>query len=189
MDQIQTLSTGRKLLLGAGALLFVFTFFAWQKIDIEFGGVTAVSAKANAWHGFWGVFMGILLIVLVVWVAAHTFGVAVPGGLPVGLTTAVLGVLVFVFALLKNLTDDYSAWASYVGLVLAALVAVGSVKTFQESGEAMPSMPQMAKSDSPAPASTSSAPAAPAAPSTPEPPAAPPAASPEPTPPANPEQQ
>jgi hypothetical protein len=184
MDQIQTLSTGRKLLLGAGALLFVFTFFAWQKIDIEFGGVTAVSAKANAWHGFWGVFMGILLIVLVVWVAAHTFGVAVPGGLPVGLTTAVLGVLVFVFALLKNLTDDYSAWASYVGLVLAALVAVGSVKTFQESGEAMPSMPQMAKSESPA-----STPSAPAAPPAPETPAAPPAAPPEPTPPANPEQQ
>jgi hypothetical protein len=36
------------------------------------------------------------------------------------------------------LTDSYSAWASYVGMVLAAGVAVGAWLSFQESGEPLP---------------------------------------------------
>jgi hypothetical protein len=171
MEQFSALSTGRKLILGAGVLLLIFTFFAWQKVDIQIAGITAASAKANAWHGFWGVMMGLLLIGLLAWVAAHTFGVAIPGGVPVGLTTAVLGIAVFVFALLKNLIDDYSAWASYVGVVLAALVAIGAVKAFQESGEPMPSMPQTVKAADAPPAPAP--PEAPAAPAPPAPPAAP----------------
>ncbi len=182
MEQINAISAGRKLVLGAGVLLLIFTFFAWQSYSNELTDALGVDYSRSAWHGFWGVMMGILLIVLLAWVAAHTFGVAVPGGLPVGMTTAVLGIVVFVFALLKNLIDDYSAWASYVGVVLAALVAVGSVKAFQESGEPMPSMPQTVKADAPA------APAAPEAPAAAAPPA-PPAAPSEPAPPSQPEQQ
>jgi hypothetical protein len=40
--------------------------------------------------------------------------------------------------LLKNLVDDYSAWASYVGVVLAAAIAYGAWLVFQESGEKLP---------------------------------------------------
>jgi hypothetical protein len=73
----------------------------------------------------------------------------------------VLGILIFAFALLKNLIDDYSAWASYVGVVLAAVVAYGAWLNFQESGESLPSMPQSATAGAPAAAASSSPPAPP----------------------------
>ena len=46
--------------------------------------------------------------------------------MPAGLTTLALGGLVFLFALLKTLTESYRGWASWVGIVLAAAVAVGA---------------------------------------------------------------
>lgn len=44
MDQLKDLPLGRKLILGAGGLLFIDTFFGWQSVSIF---------SANAWHGFW----------------------------------------------------------------------------------------------------------------------------------------
>ena len=138
MEQLKGLSLGRKLVLGAGVLLFLDTFFAWQKVSLKVGDVSVASASANAWHGFWGVLLGLLTIVMLVWVAAKVLGVALPIKAPDGLVTLALGVAIVVFAVLKNLFDDYSAWASYVGIVLAAGVAVGAWLSFQESGEALP---------------------------------------------------
>jgi hypothetical protein len=138
MEQIRSLSLGRKLILGAGALLFLDTFFAWQKVSVKVGGVEVVSATASAWHGFWGVLLGLMTIAIVVWVAARALGVALPANVPDGLATLALGGLILLFAVLKNLIDDYSAWASYVGIVLAAIVAAGAWLSFQESGESLP---------------------------------------------------
>jgi hypothetical protein len=133
MPDLRTLSTGTKILLGAGLLLFIDTFLAWQKVSVEVGGVEIASASRNAWHGFWGVFMGLALIALLVWVAIQIFKVEVPNlNLPERTVTAGLAGLVFVLALLKNLVDDYSAWPSYVGIVLAAAVAVGGWMRLQE---------------------------------------------------------
>jgi hypothetical protein len=72
------------------------------------------------------------------------YGVELPESLPDGLVTLVLGGLILLFALVKNLSDDYSAWASYVGIVLAGVVAAGAWLNFQASGEALPSMPKTA---------------------------------------------
>jgi hypothetical protein len=164
MQQLTGLPTSRKLILGAGTLLFIDSFFAWQKVEVKIGGVAVVSAKANAWHGFWGVLLCLMTIAIVAWVAARALGVALPVAVPDGIAILALGVLILLFALLKNLTDDYSAWASYVGIVLAAGVAVGSWLAFQESGE---SLPQMGTSSGSAP------PAPPAPPADSEPPEAP----------------
>ena len=177
MDNLNALSTGRKLILGAGAPLLIFTFFAWQKVTVDLGPVGDVSASSSAWHGFWGVVLGLLTIVLLLWVAARAFGVELPAGIPDGLTTLVLGVLVFVFALLKNLTDDYSAWASYVGVVLAAVIAYGAWLVFQESGESLPSASTTGSTPATSP-STTTAPEPPAAPTTPSAPPLAPAAPP-----------
>ena len=137
MPDLAALSTGTKLLLAAGLLLLIDTFFAWQKVTVEFAGVEAASASANAWHGFFGVVMGLLLIALLVWIGLQVAGVAVNVNLPAPETTIVAGVagLIFLCALLKNLIDDFSAWASYVGIVLAALVAIGAWLRMQEGGE------------------------------------------------------
>jgi hypothetical protein len=45
-----------------------------------------------------------------------------------------LGVAVLVFALLKLITDDFRGWAAYVGVALAALVALGAWLRAQELG-------------------------------------------------------
>lgn len=136
MDKIAALSLGRKLVLGAGVLLFIDMFLHWQSVDL--GGFG--TATANGWHGFWGVVLGLMTLALLAWVAARAFGVDLPDNIPDGTVTLVVGVLIFLFALLKNLTDDYSAWASYVGIVLGAVVAYGGWLVFKDSGEKLPSM-------------------------------------------------
>ena len=141
MEQLQSLSLAQKLILGGGVLLLIDTFFAWQ--SVESPGRRARFGE-NAWHGFWGVVLGLLVVVLLAWCIARLAGVQLPENMPQGIVTLVLGVLILVFALLKNLTDDYSAWASYVGIVLAAVIAYGAWLNFQESGESLPSMPKTA---------------------------------------------
>jgi len=135
MDKLMGLSRGNKLILGGGVLLFIDTFLPWQSVTIG-----PFSATRSGWHGFWGIVLGLLVIVLLVWAVARVLGVALPVNVPEGLTTLALGGLVFLFALLKTLTESYRGWASWVGIVLAAGVAVGCWFSFQDSGESLPKM-------------------------------------------------
>jgi hypothetical protein len=141
MEQVKGLPLGRQLILGAGVLLLIDTFLPWQKISVG-----PFSKSWTAWHGFWGVLLGLMTIALVAWVAARAFGVALPANVPDGLTTLALGALILLFAVIKNLADDYSAWGSYLGIVLAAAVAVGAWLTFQLSGESLPNVGSMGSS-------------------------------------------
>ncbi len=125
MPDLAALTTGTKLVIGAALLLLIDTFFAWQKVCTSFGE-TEVCASANAWHGFWGVVLGLLTIALLVWVGLQLANIAIGIDLPHGTVTLALAALIGLFALLKNLIDDHSAWASYVGLVLAAAVVYGA---------------------------------------------------------------
>jgi hypothetical protein len=136
MPNLSEISNGTKLLLAAGILLLIDMFFAWQKVSAKFGGVEVASVSQSAWHGFWGVLLGLALILLLVWVVIQVLNVKLNFELPItdAWLTLGLGVIVFAFALLKNLIDDYSAWPSYVGVVLAALVAIGAWLRAQELG-------------------------------------------------------
>jgi hypothetical protein len=157
MPDLRALSTGTKLLLGAGLLLLIDTFLAWQKVSVEVGGVEIASASQNAWHGFWGVAMGLVLIALLVWVGLQVANVEVPNlNLPERTVTVVLAVLVLVLALLKNIVDDYSAWPSYVGVVLAAGVAVGGWMRMQDPEVAAAPAPEAAAPPPPPPAAEGS---------------------------------
>jgi hypothetical protein len=133
VEQLSALSTGRKLILGAGVLLLIDTFFNWQSVDTPIG-----SYGQSGWHGFWGVLLGLMTIVILAWVAARAFGVELPANVPDGLFTLGLGAAMVIFALIKALSDSFTAWPAYVGIVLAALVAVGGWLNFQDSGEALP---------------------------------------------------
>jgi hypothetical protein len=139
MDKLMGLSKGNKLILGGGVLLFIDTFLPWQSVSIF---------SLNAWHGFWGVMLGLLVIVMLAWAGARAFGVALPVNLPQGLVTLALGGLIFLFALIKTLSDSARTWESWVGIILAAGVAVGAWFAFQDSGEALP---KVAKAGAPAP--------------------------------------
>ena len=135
METWNALSLGRKLVLGAGVLLLIDTFLHWQEVSA--GGL---SAGQSAWHGFWGVLLGLLTIALLVWVAAGVFKIAIPGNLPEGLVTLALGALILLFAVIKALSDNFVHWPAYIGIVLAAGVAYGSWLVFQDSGESLPRM-------------------------------------------------
>jgi hypothetical protein len=155
MEQLKGLPLGRQLILGAGVLLLIDTFLHWQSVDIG-----PFTASRNGWHGFWGVLLGLLTIALVAWVAARAFDVELPMEIPEGLTSLVLGVLIVAFALIKNLTDDYSTLWSYIGIVLAAIVAYGAWLVYQSSGEPMPGMGSSRASSPPPPSPPPSSPEA-----------------------------
>jgi hypothetical protein len=139
MEQLRALSLGRKVILGAGILLLIVTFLNWQQIDTPFG-----SAGQSAWHGFWGVLIGLLTLALVAAMIALVFGVQPPQGIPQGLIALVVAGVVLLFTLIKILADDFVHWPAYVGIVLAAVMTYGAWLNFQDSGESLPSMPKAA---------------------------------------------
>jgi hypothetical protein len=160
MPNLSTLSRGTQLLVAAGVLLLIDMFLEWQSVDVG-----PFSAGQNAWSGFWGVIMGLALIVLLAWVIAGVFDVKLPE-LPGGPIVLGLGALIFVFALLKNLIDDYSTIWSYIGVVLAAGVAYGAWLRHQEAGGTLESL----RASMPARETASTSPATPSEPTPPPPP-------------------
>jgi hypothetical protein len=147
MERFNALGRGMQLMLIGAVLLLISTFFNWQEIDFDLGPLGEGSAGQNAWHGFWGVAMGLLTVVLIAWIVARLAAVDIPIPVSAARTGAVLAFLIFAFALIKNLADDYSTFWSYIGVALAALIAVGAWMQIQESGgletlkSEIPSMP------------------------------------------------
>ncbi len=196
MERFNALSRGGKVMLVAGALLLIDTFFAWQQVEVEEFGI---EASQNAWHGFWGVMLGLLTAVLVAWFIAKLAGVEI--NLPVSdaMLGGIFALVILLFTLIKILDDEFTNFWAYVGLVLAAIIAIGAWLNIQEAGgvntlkseasgmkEAATTSPgetAAATTPEPEPAPPAPEPAPPApepAPPTPEPPAPP---SPDPTPP------
>jgi hypothetical protein len=138
MDKFNALSMGRKLILGAGLLLFIDTFFNWQSVSTPLG-----SFGQSGWHGFWGVLIGLMTLAILALVAGRVFGIAIPPTIPDGVVTLALGGLIVLFAVIKALSDSYTAWPAYVGIVLGAGVAAGAWLNFQDSGEALPNFAAM----------------------------------------------
>lgn len=151
MDFLARLSNGRKLVFGAGILLFIFTFFSWNSVD--FG---PISASADAWATGRGKFMGWLLIILLVWegvLLAVSLGKLALPELPVQpiLISLALGALVVLFGVLRFFQDGSTrAWAAWIGLILLIALAAGLFLRWQE-GEETPAR-TMAPPASPPPA-------------------------------------
>lgn len=176
MDRFNALGRGAQLMLVGAVLLLITMFFRWQEISVEVLGVEA-SGGVSAWDDIGGIIMGLLTIVLIAWLVARLAAVEIPIPLSAAMTGGVLAFLIFIFALLKNLTDDYSTFWSYLGVAFAALIAVGAWLQIQESGGI-----ESLKSEIPSMGSTTTATTAPSTPETPAaaaPPPPPPAAEPE----------
>jgi hypothetical protein len=131
LERFNALSRGSKVMLVAGALLLIDTFFAWQQVEVEEFGI---EASQNAWHGFWGVVLGLLTAVLVAWFVAKLAGVEI--NLPVSDTMlgALLALVILLFTLIKILDDEFTNFWAYVGLVLAAIIAIGAWLNIQDAG-------------------------------------------------------
>ena len=126
MDRIKGLSTGSKIVLGCGILLFFSLFFTWQNLQVDFGQAGIATLTLDGWD-FWGLLVGLVtLTVITLVVVVHATEVDLSEEIPwEGLILALAGALLGL-VLLKNLTDADSAWMSYLGLALSAGVVAGS---------------------------------------------------------------
>jgi hypothetical protein len=134
MERLKTLGRGTQLMFIASVLLLIISFFNWQEVDFDLGPLGEGSAGVSAWDNFLGIVMGILTIVLVARIVARMAAVDVPIPVSYAMTSVVLGVIIAICAILKNLTDDYSTFWSYIGVGLAVLIAVGAWLEVQDAG-------------------------------------------------------
>jgi hypothetical protein len=134
MERFNALGRGAQIMLISSVLLLIISFFNWQEVEFDLGPLGEGSAGVSAWDDLGGILMGILTIVLLARIVANLAAVNLPIPVSFAMTSAVLAFLIFALALIKNLTDDYSTWASYVGVVLAALIAVGAWMEIQAAG-------------------------------------------------------
>jgi hypothetical protein len=134
MERFNALGRGAQIMLVSSVLLLIISFFNWQEVEFDLGPLGEGSAGVSAWDDLGGILMGILTIVLLARIVANLAAVNIPIPVSFAMTSAVLAFLIFALALIKNLTDDYSTWASYVGVVLAALIAVGAWMEIQAAG-------------------------------------------------------
>ena len=125
-DRLRALSTGAKLVLASGVLLFFSLFLTWQTLQIQYGRTATATDMQDGWD-VWGLLIGfvaVAVVTLVVIVHATDVDISpdVPWeGLVLGLCALLLGL-----AVLKNVTDADSAWVSYLAVVLAAVAVVGA---------------------------------------------------------------
>jgi MFS superfamily sulfate permease-like transporter len=125
MERTAALSTGTKLILACGGLLFLDLFFTWQKNDQMFGKKFVLTQSLDGWDA-WGLLLGLLTLAIVTLAIIRYTGLELSPEVPWNLVTLVLGALVFLVAFVKNLTDSGSTIPSYVGVALAGAVAVGA---------------------------------------------------------------
>lgn len=125
-------SPASKVLLAGSVFFVVVSFLAWQKAC--FGDICG---SATAWHGV-GIIAALLAIAVLVLEALRLFGI--PLQLDAGVQArivAALGVGVLVFTLIKILVDNEArAYGSWLGVIAAAVVAVGAVMTLGEANAA-----------------------------------------------------
>ena len=191
MERFNALGRGAQIMLVGAILLLITMFLPWQ--DFDEGGVAdalGIDATWSGWHGFVGVVLGLLTIIVLAWCIVRLASVDIPLPVSTAMTAALLGTLVLIFAIIKMLTilgDEQTIWA-WLGLVLAIVIAVGAFQTVQEAGGVdtlRSEASTLGSSGQTAPAATTPAPPPPAAMPESAPPAAadmPPEAAPPPPP-------
>lgn len=182
MDRFNALGRGAQIMLVAGVLLLISTFFNWQEVEFDLGPLGEGEAGVSAWDNFWGVVLGLLTIVLIVWLVVRLLAIEVPLPLSAAMIGAILGGLILLFAVLKNLIDDFSTIWSYLGVLLAIAIAIGAWLEVQAAGGMDTLRSEMPSST--ATTTTVPPPTTPAPPAASQPEAAPPPV--EPAPPAEP---
>lgn len=167
MDRFNSLGRGSQLMLVGSVLLLIVSFFRWQEIEVDLGPLGEASGGVSAWDDIGGILMGLLTIVLIARLIARLAAIELPIPVSFAMTSAVLAFAILIIAVLKNLTDDYSTFWSYLGVALAALIAVGAWMEIQAAGgidQLRSEVPAMSTGGA---AAASEPPSAPATPETP----------------------
>jgi hypothetical protein len=133
-------STGSKILLVAGLLLFIDLFFPWQGVDFgDFLGTDLGSANVSGFNGL-GILVALLVIAMLVWEGLLAAGVSINlGSTSPALISAGLGFAVALFTIIAFLTKlSAIKWGAFLGLILALVIAYGAYMRWQESKVASP---------------------------------------------------
>ena len=126
MAKFKSLSRGTQIVLVAGPLLFLSLFFTWQNVAVDYGRAGVATLPLDGLDA-WGLLLGLLVLsTLTLVVLTNLTDVEMSSDVPWAKVTFGLGVATFAVAVLKNLTDAGSSWASYGYVALAAAVAVGT---------------------------------------------------------------
>ena len=126
MDRIKGLSTGSKIVLACGTLLFFSLFATWHNLLVDYGNSGRAAIPQDGWD-VWGMLIALVVVaVMSLVVVVHATDVDVSDDVPweqvvFGLALGLCGL-----TLLKNLTDADSTWVSYLGVALAAGMAGGA---------------------------------------------------------------
>ena len=133
MERIKALSRGTKLVLVAGPVLFFSLFFNWQTLKIDYGPAGIATQPQDGWDA-WGLLIALLVIAAVTLVVLVRISeVEMSEEIPWETVTLGLGIATFALAVLKNLTDANSTWASYGFVAIAGLLAVGTYLNWAET--------------------------------------------------------
>jgi hypothetical protein len=133
MERFKALSRGTKLVLAAGPVLFLSLFFNWQTLEIDYGPAGIATQPQDGWDA-WGLLIALLVIAAVTLVVLVRMSeVEMSEEIPWETVTLGLGIATFALAVLKNLTDANSTWASYGFVAIAGLLAVGTYLNWAET--------------------------------------------------------
>ena len=137
---LDKVSMGRRVVLGSGVLLFIFSLMAWNSVCVS-GFGAKICADAGGWATGRGKMMGIFLILLLIWEAVLLFQVVSPEAvklpdLPVKpiLISLALGAVTILFGVLRVFQGSHKTWAAWVSLLLIIALAVGLFLRLQEEG-------------------------------------------------------
>jgi hypothetical protein len=127
VEKLRGLSLGAKLVLASGTLLFFSLFLTWQNLEIDYGRTGTGTQMLDGWDIF-GLVVGFLTLGLLAFVVVvKLYDTDLAPEASTELVTLALATAIFGLVVVKNLTDRNSAWASYLGVVLATAVVVGAL--------------------------------------------------------------
>jgi hypothetical protein len=126
VERLRSLSRGSQLVLVGAALLVVDLFMTWQTIEVPLPGAGTATVLLDGWDA-WGLLIALVSIGLIVLVSiVYASNVDIDDDVRWELWVLVAAAGLFAVTLVKNLTDAHSAWASYLGVGLAAVTVVGA---------------------------------------------------------------
>ena len=179
MDMLKKLSPPAQAVFGAAVLYVIFSFFDWQQACYG-----PVCAGVSEWHGFGGTITALSALLLLAWEVARLLNVkiSIPGA-TAGLISLGLALLLLLLTVLTFLTHNEARhWPSYIGLILAIVIAVAAFMRGKDEGVEMSEFGTLAGKVSSSVQSAASSATSSSSAGTSEPPAAtpPPASSPPP---------
>jgi hypothetical protein len=146
------MSTASRILLGAGSLLLIDSFFTWERVCPELAGLELECVdSANMWGGsgqFFGILAGLVLVLMLAWEGLQVAGVGVNIAMDASKLSAFLGFGVLILAFVKFIfvLPDTTLW-SWLGLLLTLAIGYGAWMRFQEPAAAAPPPPPPAIND------------------------------------------